>query len=164
MIEGFDSNEEQSVVDTSKARVWTDTPGALHTWCYNMSHYVKYLPTMVSPHFHCSSFFVMATKLSKFVGKVAEQAAAEAVAKQAATRRNNALLATGLCGFIGYAFTHQRFFFFLVLMAFSCSFVYYRTVTALVRDDFSEVDIEEVRHRLDQRALQRQQLLDKSKQ
>jgi hypothetical protein len=29
--------------------------------------------------------------------------------------------------------------------------MYYKTFTALTQDDFSEVDVQEVRHRLDQR-------------
>ena len=41
--------------------------------------------------------------LNKFVGKVAQQAAAEAVAKEAQLQRKNILLAGGLVAFGGYA-------------------------------------------------------------
>jgi hypothetical protein len=40
--------------------------------------------------------------LNKFVGKVAQQAAAEAVAKEAQLQRKNILLAGGLVAFGGY--------------------------------------------------------------
>ena len=105
----------------------------------------------------------MSANLKTFVGKVAQQAAAEALVRETAMRRNNALLAGGLVLFGGCAGN----IFFCVLSTLmptsyhTCSFcalgasrfVYWRTFSTLTNDDFSDVDVQEVRHRLDQRAI-----------